>query len=247
MSLFLPGWSIRSHFRKVCMSIIHTNTFYLVRHGENPANITKEFSYKLVDYSLTPKGVLQAQQTAEFLRQTVKLTAAYASPLKRAYETGEIIARAQNLQVTIMEEFREINVGDMEQRPPTEANWREHDRIIGSWFQGHPEITFPGGENFLQLIERTQRGLLKIAREHNGQNILIASHGGILAALAYTFCPRDRSLITSIMDNCAVTQIEMQTGENEILDGSMSCWASSTHLSGEAAQLVSPVLDYKRS
>lgn len=229
------------------MSITHTNTFYLVRHGENPANITKEFSYKLVDYSLTPKGVMQAEQTAEFLLQTVKLTTAYASPLKRAYETGEIIARAQNLPVTIMEEFREINVGDMERKPPTEENWREHDRIIGSWFQGHPETTFPGGENFLQLIERTQRGLLQIAREHSGQNILIASHGGILAALAHTFCPRDRSLITSIMDNCAVTLVELHTSEHEILDGSMSCWASSTHLSGEAARFVSPVLDYERA
>src|SRR5215472_16479183 len=107
------------------MSTIHTNILYLVRHGENPANLTKEFSYKLVDYSLTPKGVLQAEQTAAFFLRSIPLTAAYASPLKRAYETGEIIAQAQNLPVTALEEFREINVGEMEQRPPTEENWRE--------------------------------------------------------------------------------------------------------------------------
>jgi broad specificity phosphatase PhoE len=229
------------------MKSTHTNTFYLVRHGENPANISKEFSYKLVDYSLTPKGVLQAEQTAEFLRQTVRLTAAYASPLKRAYETGEIIARAQGLPVTIMEEFREINVGDLEQKPPTEENWREHDRILGEWFRGHLDISFPGGENFLQLVERTQRGLLQIAREHDEQHILVASHGGILAALVYTFCPRERGLITSVMDNCAITEVKLHTSEDTILDGSLSCWASATHLSGEAAQLVSPVLEYERA
>lgn len=39
------------------------NIIYLVRHGENKANLTKEFSYKKVDYPLTPKGVIQAQQT----------------------------------------------------------------------------------------------------------------------------------------------------------------------------------------
>jgi broad specificity phosphatase PhoE len=41
-------------------------TLYLVRHGENLANITKEFSYRAVDYPLTPKGILQAEQTAEY-------------------------------------------------------------------------------------------------------------------------------------------------------------------------------------
>jgi broad specificity phosphatase PhoE len=40
----------------------------LVRHGENPANLNNEFSYKLVDYSLILKGRLQAQQTAEYFR-----------------------------------------------------------------------------------------------------------------------------------------------------------------------------------
>ena len=37
---------------------------YLIRHGENLANLTKEFSYLKVDYPLTPKGRLQAEQTA---------------------------------------------------------------------------------------------------------------------------------------------------------------------------------------
>ena len=43
------------------------NHLYLVRHGENVANLTKEFSCCKVDYSLTAKGVLQAQQTAHAL------------------------------------------------------------------------------------------------------------------------------------------------------------------------------------
>jgi len=228
------------------MNTKHSNTLYLVRHGENPANITKEFSYRHVDYSLTPKGVVQAEQTAVFF-QDVPLTAVYASPLKRARETAEIIARTQNLTVTVLEEFREVNVGEMEQRPPTEENWREHDQIMGQWFKGNLTVAFPGGENFLELIERARRGLLEVTRGHDGQRILVASHGGILAALVYYFCPRDHSLITTIMDNCAITEIEIVTSADDILDGSISCWASSTHLSGEAAQLISPLLEYEKA
>ena len=229
------------------MSNKHRNTLYLVRHGENPANITKEFSYKLVDYSLTPKGVLQARQTAEFFKSAIPLTAAYASPLKRAYETGKIIAQAQNLPVTVLENFREVNVGEMEQRPPTEENWREHDQVFKQWFKGNLTASFPGGENFLELTERIRRGLLEITRERDGERILISAHGGCLAALVYVFCPRDHALLTPLMDNCAISQIELITSTEEILDGSLLRWASSTHLSGEAAQLISPMLEYEKA
>ena len=59
------------------------NTIYLVRHGENLANITKEFSHRLVDYSLTPKGIIQAEQTAAYFRD-FHIDEIYSSPLKRA-------------------------------------------------------------------------------------------------------------------------------------------------------------------
>ncbi len=41
---------------------------YLVRHGENVANLTKEFSHRKVDHSLTPKGRLQAEQIAAYFK-----------------------------------------------------------------------------------------------------------------------------------------------------------------------------------
>ncbi len=65
-----------------------TTRIYLVRHGENLANITKEFSYRTVDYPLTSKGALQAEQTAErFIGQGIG--AIYASPLLRASDSGD--------------------------------------------------------------------------------------------------------------------------------------------------------------
>jgi len=41
------------------------NRIYLVRHAENLASLTSEFSYRLVDCSLNIKECLQTQQTAE--------------------------------------------------------------------------------------------------------------------------------------------------------------------------------------
>src|SRR4029077_4428252 len=95
------------------MSTKYSNTLYLVRHGENPANITKEFSYHAVDYPLTPKGVLQAEQTAEYFSSR-GVDAIYTSPLLRARQTAEILARRIAVSVYLREEMREINVGSLE-------------------------------------------------------------------------------------------------------------------------------------
>ena len=62
------------------------NTLYLIRHGENLANITKEFSHRLVDYSLTPKGRKQlAVQTTKW----EKLARAIAGILRPAGGEGK--------------------------------------------------------------------------------------------------------------------------------------------------------------
>src|SRR5689334_548870 len=103
-------------------------TLFVVRHGENPANINREFSYKLVDYSLSEEGIRQAEETAGHFRDK-GIHEIYSSPLKRALETAEIIAAPLDLPVTVVEEFRENNVGILESQPPSDENWALHDRI----------------------------------------------------------------------------------------------------------------------
>jgi broad specificity phosphatase PhoE len=103
------------------------NTIFLLRHGENHANVTKEFSYKHVDYSLTEKGVLQAQQAGGYI-STLGLDAIYASPLKRAHETARIVADACDLPIAgTFEDLREFNVGSLEGQTPTAALWAQFD------------------------------------------------------------------------------------------------------------------------
>ncbi|MGE3908829.1 MAG: histidine phosphatase family protein, partial [Chloroflexota bacterium] len=124
------------------------NTLFLVRHGENPANINREFSYKIVDYSLTERGVRQAHQTAAYFSNgTVSVDAIFSSPLKRALETAEIIGAATGHSVTVIEEFREIDCGEFDGAPPTDALWREHDEILAAWRAGNHDVRFPGGED----------------------------------------------------------------------------------------------------
>ena len=215
------------------------NTIYLVRHGENTANLTKEFSYKLIDYPLTPKGVIQAQQTADYFEDK-HIDAIYTSPLKRAKETAQIIGHAVELDPIVVEHFREVNVGSLESKPPTLENWAIHNRIMLDWFRGAPEQPFPDGENYFMLLERMKVGLREVTRGRDNQNIIVVGHGGIFSATINNICQNVdlRELMKKEHHNCAITELEVEV-TNTAITGTLKDWASCLHLQGEAAELVS--------
>jgi broad specificity phosphatase PhoE len=214
------------------------NLVYLVRHGENPANLTKEFSYRKVDYPLTPKGVVQAEQTAEYFRQ-IGVDAIYASPLRRAVQTADHLAGAAGRPVQLLEQFRELNVGELEDRPPTLENWAEHDRVIAAWRAGRPEVPFPGGENYLTLLARMRDGMHRALDGRDGQRVVIVGHGGIFTATVGALCPAVRlEEVTGLpLHNCSITIMEIERSGQE-LTGRLVTWGAIEHLSGYAAELV---------
>ncbi len=128
------------------------NTVYIIRHGENHANLIKQLSSKVVDYPLTEKGVLQAQQTGETLVGK-GIEALFCSPLKRAHQTAEIIGQVIGLTPVVVKDLIEIDVGDMETVPSTYEIWQAHDAIIERWQNGEHDACFPGGEDYNTLLD----------------------------------------------------------------------------------------------
>jgi broad specificity phosphatase PhoE len=215
------------------------NKLYLIRHGENIANITKELSSKLVDYSLTPKGVLQAQQTAEYFCDK-NIHEIYSSPLKRAYETANIIATRIGLTNVIMDNFREINVGNLELQPSSLVNWARYKHTISEWFSGNLSARFPGGEDYHILLSRMQEGVIQILDGNENKNILVIGHGGIFTATISNLCQGVdmKLLLTQESYNCSITEIDIAINNGKVT-GTLQSWASYAHLHGKAADLVS--------
>jgi broad specificity phosphatase PhoE len=215
----------------------HVNTLYFVRHGENRANLTREFSHRKIDYPLTERGIEQARQTAGYFRDK-RITAVYASPLRRAAQTAQILAAPLGLDVTLVEEFREINVGDLEGQPPSDANWALHDQIYEDWFAGRAEARFPGGEDHPTLLARMATGLREVTRGRSGEWLVVVAHGGILVATVNALCANFR--VESIADargaarvpNCAITEFAIETpSDPDALPRLMlRHWASCEHL-----------------
>lgn len=218
------------------------NRVYLVRHGENPANLTAEFSCRKIDYALTPKGVLQAQQTAAYFKG-MAIHEIYSSPLIRARQTAAILAEALDLQVTVIEDFREVNVGDFEDRPPTQATWDEHNAIIRGWFNGKPEVSFPNGEDYHGLWRRFHTGLAHAVANKENHNIIIVGHGGMFSFTLKDLCPEAdlAQLVRKGNPNSSISEIQVNYSGSRAV-GKLVRWGSVAHLSGFAAELVSGVL-----
>jgi broad specificity phosphatase PhoE len=220
------------------------NTIFLVRHGENRANITKEFSYKHIDYPLTEKGRLQAHQTARYFREK-QIDAIYTSPLKRAQETADMIGGELRLPVTVLEEFREVNVGTLELQPVSKALWDFHNAIVRNWWNGQPDSQFPGGENYHQLLARMQRGLSLVLQSQRDTRSIIVGHGGIFTFTVKDICPEaDHDEIwQTAAHNCSISRLDFAETK---LTATLHTWADSRHLTGEAAQLISGVPESER-
>jgi broad specificity phosphatase PhoE len=207
------------------------NTVHFVRHGENPANITGEFSHRVVDYPLTERGVAQAQATARYF-QGKDIAAIYSSPLLRALQTAEIIATTLCLPVRMVEAFREVNVGSLELHPPSDEHWALHDRIFDDWLSGRASSRFPDGEDHTTLVRRMRRGLREALRGRDEQHIIIVAHGGIVAATAKTLCenaPPDASGKIPLIPNCGITRMRLELRRG-MAYGAVEAWAESDHL-----------------
>lgn len=210
-----------------------TVNIYYVRHGENKANITHEFSHRIVDYSLTERGTRQAIATARIL-EGKGICKLFSSPLKRATETAKIIGYNLKLENETVEEFREVNVGSLEGQPPTESNWTLYYKIMQDWSEGRVNSRFPGGENFLEMTSRAKQGLLKVVRSSGEcQDVVVVGHGGILLAVLPQICENSKNYDLHDLENCSISILDLKEVENGILKGKVVSWRLCDHLKGD--------------
>jgi broad specificity phosphatase PhoE len=159
--------------------------------------------------------------------------------LLRAAQTAARVGAATGLPVQRLEQFRELNVGELEDRPPTLENWAEHDAVVAAWRAGHLEVPFPGGENYVSVLARMQDGMRQALDGRESQRVVVIGHGGIFTATVGALCPdvRLETIISIHLQNCSITTIEVERSGAQLV-GSLLRWGSVQHLSGYAAELI---------
>lgn len=214
------------------------NRLLWVRHGEDHANIKKIFSHRKVDLPLTEKGVVQAKQTAAHLAGE-GIHRIYSSPMKRALQTAEIIAHEIGLNIDVIENFREVNIGILDSQPMKDEAFQIHQEIIADWFNGISKSRFPGGEDYLELWGRMKDGLVKIFDNIDRLNVIVVAHGGSFKYILKDLCKNIESeqVRDASIPNCSISDLKIGCLDNRI-EGRLITLGDCSHLYGKAAVLV---------
>lgn len=147
-------------------------TFLLIRHGETDA-VGKSLMGWAQGWHLNHTGRRQVERLAQRLAP-LPLLAIYTSPLERALETAEAIARPHELDPTPLEDLGEVHLGAWEGRPIAELDPEDHWRRYNAFRSG---VRIPGGELMIEVQQRMVRSLTALAERHRDQLVAIVSHG----------------------------------------------------------------------
>jgi len=149
----------------------------LIRHGESVANAERRFTVGPFE-PLTPRGREEALAIARAVRARFDPVALYASPFVRALETARHVGSLLGLEPQVVEDLREQDFGELRGRPYGEYAHDPSAQGIGRW-----EHRPPGGETLLEVARRAGAALDALAKAHLGQEIVVVSHGAVMAAL----------------------------------------------------------------
>lgn len=153
---------------------------YLIRHGESEWNRHSRYAGQQ-DVPLSPLGKEQARRAAVRL-QSEQLDALYASPLQRALETANIIARHLGMRVSVERDLAEINHGLWEGLTTAQVI-REYPVDYSRWVSQPHLVAMPQGESLADVARRTEAALAIILAKHRDGKVAICAHDAVLRVL----------------------------------------------------------------
>jgi broad specificity phosphatase PhoE len=153
-------------------------TLHLVRHCDvhNPEGVLYGH---LPGFRLSDKGVRQAHALGRwFAARPVRQI--YASPLQRAQQTAHIIASyLDGVPVTTTPELVEARFGlYLQGVRPRHIAWRKPGWLVHMLWPG----LLPGDESVAAMAARVRAPLMRLLRDHPGEEGICVSHGDPIQA-----------------------------------------------------------------
>jgi len=149
---------------------------YLIRHGKTEWNGEKAYIGQ-TELPLSKEGIEQSEKLKDYFSD-IPLGKAYTSPLERCVNTMEIILAGRVIPKILVDELKEINMGDWEGMPFSEIK-RTDPEAYEKRGLAIDRFTPPNGESFIDLQQRVMPVFERIVREEPTENILIIGHSGV--------------------------------------------------------------------
>ncbi len=143
-----------------------------VRHGHTPTT-GSILPGRAKGLHLSNRGKEQAELVARRIAEYGKISAVYSSPMERARETAQPIAKACGLKTRTRQGLIEADFGTWTGKKLSDL------RKLPEWenVQKTPSnFRFPSGESFLQIQSRMVDTIAKIIASHHGEVVVAVTH-----------------------------------------------------------------------
>ena len=143
---------------------------YIIRHGETDLN-SKHVLQGRSDHELNEKGLEQGRKAGTWLKnEGIHFTKVYSSPLRRAVQTAECVAR----DATILTDERLI---EMDYGPYEGMSLLKPKKEVLKFFSDFANNPAPDGmEQLSDIVSRAGEFLETIKGECSQENVLISTH-----------------------------------------------------------------------
>ena len=144
----------------------------LVRHG---LPIRREVAEGPADPELSAEGHDQSARLAKYLA-IESIDAIYSSPMKRAMQTAEPLAKTINLPISVIDDVAEFDRLSNEYIPIEELRAANDDRwhklVAGEWDSESDTLD--------EFRSRVISSLEQLISQHASQRIVVTCHGGVI-------------------------------------------------------------------
>jgi broad specificity phosphatase PhoE len=180
----------------------------LIRHGQTTWNVAHRLPGHLPGVALTAAGRAQAERLAEALL-VLPLSSIISSPLERAVETAQYLARGRTLSIQLEPDLMDIDLGhwsgqDRDELTSSDPTWQA--------FLRNPTVAPQDVETFPELEQRVVSAVERwLAQDTTGALPAFVTHADVIKLLLAHYlgleAGRARSLI---IDNASVSVVALE-------------------------------------
>lgn len=179
----------------------------LIRHGESVGNL----EWRLVgqqEFPLTERGRGQAELVGQRLA-SMEVAAVYSSPLRRAWDTAEIIAQRLGLVVQALPGVQEYDFGELSGLTFVEIRERAPELAAAIASREGEFPSYPGEEGREPFRRRVCDALWGLEERHGAQTVAVVTHAAATAAFLLDVLEMPyRRPIPFTVDNGSITVVE---------------------------------------
>ncbi len=182
----------------------------LARHGETEWN-TEEIFRGRVDMALSNRGLRQAELLGNCLSNE-KIDLIYSSPLKRAVQTAEAIARPHTLDVNIVENLTDFDFGEWQGLSQLLVE-EKYPELCRDWLDTPEQVRIPGGESLEDVRSRAMPFLEDAVMRCGEGRIVFVSHRVVNKVLICALLGLGNAHFWNVkLDTCGITRFNIGDG-----------------------------------